>query len=87
VERVADDDARDPVATGEPGDGAEIVAAIAVNLEGENGLRGEAELVGDRDADALCANIQCKKTRRLIRLRHTGLLTLRIQAAMTGAHR
>ena len=57
LERVAYHDAGNGVAAGKPGDGTQVVAAVAMNFEGENGLGGEAELVGNGNADALCADI------------------------------
>jgi hypothetical protein len=58
MEGVADDDGGDRVASGEAGDGAEVVAAVAVGREGKDGLGGEAELVGDGYADALRAYVE-----------------------------
>ena len=58
VQRVADDDAGDGEAAGETREGAQVVAAIAVDFEGENGPGGEAKFIGDGDANAFGANVE-----------------------------
>ena len=64
MEGVADNDARDRVAAGEAGDGAEVFAGVAAAEEGEDGLGGEAKLVRDGDADAAGADVEGEKTGR-----------------------
>ena len=56
VERVADEDGFDFVLADEAGDGFEVGAEVGA-VEGEEGLRGETEGVGDGDADAAVADI------------------------------
>jgi hypothetical protein len=58
MDGVADDDGGDGVAAGEAGDGAEVVAAVAMGFEGEDGLGGDAEFVGDGYSDAPGANVE-----------------------------
>lgn len=60
LERVANHDTGNGVAACETGDGAQVVAAVAVDFKREDGLDGEAELVGDCDADALGADIEAE---------------------------
>ena len=57
-QRIADDDCGHLVAAGEAGEGAHIVAGVAFALEGHDGLRGEAKLVGNGDADAAVADVK-----------------------------
>jgi hypothetical protein len=65
VDGIADDDGGDGEAAGEAGERAEVftgdAAAGALALEGEDGLGGEAELVGDCDADAAVADVEGEK--------------------------
>jgi hypothetical protein len=58
MEGVADDNGGDREAAGEAGYRAEIVASVAVDFEGEDGLGGEAEFVGDGHANALGADVE-----------------------------
>lgn len=51
-------DPRDPEAAGEAGDGAEVFARVAMAVEGEDRLRGEAEFVRHGDADASGAQVK-----------------------------
>jgi len=60
VKRVADDDADDGELARQPGDGAEIIPAISAHFKREHRLCGQAELIGDSDTDALCADIESK---------------------------
>jgi hypothetical protein len=66
VDGVADHNAHHGKAAGEAGEGAEVVAgdagADAFALESEDGLGGEAQLVGDGDADASVADVEAEKT-------------------------
>jgi len=56
VERVADDEDLDLVLADEAGDGFEVCAERGA-VKGEERTRGEAELVGDGEADALVADV------------------------------
>lgn len=62
MQGVADDDGDDGEAAGEASEGAEVVAggafAAAFAFERKDGLGGEAEFVGDGDADAGVADIE-----------------------------
>jgi hypothetical protein len=58
VQRVADDDAGDRESAGEARDGSENVARSAAGFERHDGLGGEAEFVGDSDADAFGADVE-----------------------------
>lgn len=58
MQGVADHDARHGEAAGEAGDGTQIVAAVAAYFKGHHRLRGEAQLVGDGDADAFCSDVE-----------------------------
>lgn|GEM_PF-4362859 len=55
---VADNNGHDSKAPGKTGDGAQILAWVAVALERENRLGGEAEFVRDSNANAAIANIE-----------------------------
>ncbi len=66
VERVADDGLGDVVLAEDAGDGLEVRAAAGA-MEGEERLRGEAERVGERDADAAVANVEGGDARGEIR--------------------
>jgi hypothetical protein len=57
VEGIADDGLGDLVLAEETGDGLEVRAAAGA-VEGEDGLRGEAEGVGEGDADAAVADVE-----------------------------
>jgi hypothetical protein len=57
VEGVADDGFRCGVLAEDAGDGFEIGAAVGA-VQGEEGLRGKAEGVGDGDADAAVADVE-----------------------------
>jgi hypothetical protein len=59
-QRVANHDGVDGEAARQSRDGAKVVAAIAVHFESQNGLSSEAELVGDRDADAFGAHVEAE---------------------------
>jgi hypothetical protein len=66
VERVADDDDLDVVLADEAGDGFEVRAEVGFGggaVEGEQGLSDDAEGVGDGDADAAIADVQCESAR------------------------
>jgi len=61
VERVADDQDFDLVLADEAGDGLEVGAEVGFGgrtVEGEERLRGEAEGVGDGEADAAIADVE-----------------------------
>jgi hypothetical protein len=60
VEREADDEGRDIVTANEAGDGAQVGARSGA-VQREQRLRGEAEFVGDCDADAPAADIECER--------------------------
>jgi len=55
---IANDDGDYAETAGEAGQGAKIVAGVAVDFKGENGLGGEAQFIGDGDADALGADVK-----------------------------
>ncbi len=57
VEGVADDGLGDVVLAEEAGDGLEVGASAGA-VEGEDGLGGEAEGVGEGDADAAVADVE-----------------------------
>ncbi len=57
VEGVADDEDLDGVLADEAGDGFQVGAEMGA-VDGEEGLRGEAELVRDGEADALVADVE-----------------------------
>lgn len=57
---VADHDGGDRKTAGQAGNGAEIIAAVAVNFESEDGLGCEAKFVGDGNADAFGADIEAE---------------------------
>ena len=57
VEWVADDDDLHLVLADETGDGFQVGAQGGA-VEGEEGLRGEAKLVGDGEADAFVADVE-----------------------------
>ena len=63
MQRVADHDGDGGVAAGKSGNGAEVVAAIAMNFEGEDRLCGEAELIRDGDADPFGAHVKSEEAR------------------------
>ncbi len=63
VERIADDDGAAVMATGKAGQGAEVVAAVGAN-EGEHGLCGKAESIGDGYADAAVPDVQAHEAVR-----------------------
>ena len=63
VEGVADDDAGDGELAGEAGDGAEVVAGIAADLKGHDGLGSEAQFVRDGYPNALGADVERQKSR------------------------
>lgn len=54
------DDAGHCKPPGEAAQGAQIFAGIAFSFKGKNRLRGQAELVGYRDPDALGADIEAE---------------------------
>lgn len=62
MQRKADDDAGDAVAAAEASNGAKGFSGAgpgaAVQVEGQDGLGGKAQLVGDGDADAPCADVE-----------------------------
>ena len=58
VQRVTDDDAGNGESAGETGDRTQVVAGIAVDFEGENGLGGQAQFVRDGDANAFGAKVE-----------------------------
>lgn len=62
VNGVADDDGDDGETAAEAGNGAEVFSGDAggwaTALEGEDGLGGEAELVGDSNPDAAVADVE-----------------------------
>jgi len=64
VDGVADDDANNAESLGKPGQRAKIFSGDAgrgaSSLEGQDGLGGEAELVGDSDADAAVADVEAE---------------------------
>lgn len=62
MKRIADHNCGDIEATGKPGQRAQILARIAAPLQGEHGLGGEPQFVGDGDADAAVADIETEKT-------------------------
>jgi hypothetical protein len=79
AQRIADDDSGDGVATAEACQGAEVVPPIAMTFQGQDGLRREAQLVGDSDTDAAVAYVEREITRmrsgfqiRLLALSLTG---------------
>jgi hypothetical protein len=83
MERVADDDSGDIETAGQAGDGAEIVARVAVHLKGEYRLGSEAEFVRDGNTDALGAHVESEKARGGINglqrcFSHSGSFDLRI---------
>jgi len=65
VDGIAHDNADHCKATREPGQGAQIVAGdagrVASPLKRQHRLGGEAQLVGDGDADAAVADVQAEK--------------------------
>ncbi len=58
----ADDEGGCGEAAGEAGERTEVFAAVAAALEGEHGLGGKAELVGDGHADAAVADVEGQET-------------------------
>ncbi len=66
VERVADDGLGDVVLAEDAGDGLEVRAAAGA-MQREERLRGEAEGVGERDADAAVADVEGGDAGREIR--------------------
>ncbi len=59
VERVAYKEGFDVVLADEAGDGFEVGAEMGA-VEGEEGLGGEAERIGDGQSDALVADVECE---------------------------
>ena len=64
MNRVTHDDAGDDEAAGQSCDGTQVLAAVAPDLERHHRLCGEAQFVGDGNADALCADIEGEIARR-----------------------
>jgi hypothetical protein len=60
MEGIADHDSHHAEAACEAGQGAEVLAGVVAPLQGENGLRGEPELVRDGHADAFGPNVETK---------------------------
>jgi hypothetical protein len=58
VDGIAHHDADDVEAARQAGDGAEVFSMIVTAFEGEDWLGGEAELVGDSNADAAVADVE-----------------------------
>lgn len=58
LERIAHHDSGNLVAAAQAGQGAKVFARIAAARESQDGLRRQAELVGDRDADAFGTDIE-----------------------------
>jgi hypothetical protein len=58
VERIADHDANYGKTPSETGQGAQVVAAVMMALQSEDGLGREPQFVGDSDADAAIANVE-----------------------------
>jgi hypothetical protein len=58
MNRVADDDSGDFEAAAEPGEGAQIVAGVALAFQRENRLRGQAQRIRDRNPDAPVADVE-----------------------------
>ena len=67
VQREANHQPGNAEAAGQTGQGAKIVAAVETALQRENGLGGEAKLVGHGDADAAIAHIEAEKARLVAR--------------------
>jgi hypothetical protein len=63
MDGVADDNGGDRETAGETGERAEIFALVAAAFKRENGLRGETELVRDRNADAAVADVEAEIAR------------------------
>jgi hypothetical protein len=59
VQRIADEEDFDFVLADEAGDGFEIGSERGA-VEGEAGLRGKAEGVGDGETDAAVADVECE---------------------------
>jgi len=60
MQRVAHHNSRHAESPAEPRQRAQIVPELAAPLEREHGLRREAQLVGDGNADAAAANIEAE---------------------------
>ena len=60
---ISDDNSGNLVAPAEAGEGAEVFARIAAALEGQHGLGGQAQFIGDSHADALRAYVEGEKPR------------------------
>ena len=60
VERIAEDDGGAAEFAEQAAEGFEVLLRVFAD-QGEDGLRGEAELVGDRDADAAVAEIEAQE--------------------------
>jgi hypothetical protein len=60
MQRIAGDNPCAAEFAAEAGERAEVVAGVALAGEREDGLRGEAELVRDGDADALRADVEAE---------------------------
>lgn len=81
VERVADDEDFDVVLADEAGDGLEVGAERGA-VEGEERLRGEAEGVGDGEADAAVANVEREDAMRRL---HVETSVRKTRAEVGGA--
>jgi UPF0755 protein len=62
VEGITEDDSGAVVFAEQAAEGFEILAEILAD-QGEHRLRGEAQLVGDSDADAACAEVKAEQAR------------------------
>jgi hypothetical protein len=60
MERIAGDDGGAAVAAKEPGERADVFAGVLA-VEGENGLSGEVEGVGEGYADAAVADVEAER--------------------------
>ena len=62
MDGIADDDGCNGEAPAETGQRAQVFAVVVTALDGEHGLRREAELIGDGDADAAVADVEAEIT-------------------------
>ncbi len=71
VQRITDDDTGNAVTPREARQGAQVFAGIAFALEGQHGLRSQAQLVGDGHADAFRSDVEGEIARWSIGIRHS----------------
>ena len=71
VQRITDDDTGNAVTPREARQGAQVIPWIAFTLEGQHGLRGEAQLVGDGHADAFRSDVEGEIAQWSIGIRHS----------------